>query len=200
MQPKRGPGEHPDRRSFQAGGPWSSVRRSPGRSASRRTTRPPMSCQHTCARWNKLAHRLDRLKNGCLASFLVEGGFDSHAPPPLECELRRKAFVLAGRSSGALARPSRHQTLLYYERRRLLALPARRQSGQASLSGNCHRADSRHHGCAPARPCTRRPPGIVFGSVFRRRPSARRQVAASPPALRTSLQRVNERSAASTRG
>ena len=25
---------------------------------------------------------LDRLQNGCLASFLVEGGFDSHAPPP----------------------------------------------------------------------------------------------------------------------
>src|SRR5437763_13015375 len=31
--------------------------------------------------------RLDRLQNGCSASFLVEGGFDSHAPPPLVSKL-----------------------------------------------------------------------------------------------------------------
>jgi hypothetical protein len=35
-----------------------------------------------------LGHPLSRLQNGCSASFLVEGGFDSHAPPPLEIELK----------------------------------------------------------------------------------------------------------------
>jgi len=34
-----------------------------------------------------MEHQFDRLQNGCSASFLVEGGFDSHAPPP-QFELR----------------------------------------------------------------------------------------------------------------
>jgi hypothetical protein len=36
-----------------------------------------------------------RLQNGCSASFLVEGGFDSHAPPPLEFQLKICTSVLA---------------------------------------------------------------------------------------------------------
>src|SRR5438105_4397329 len=36
----------------------------------------------TC--WSSMEHQFDRLQNGCSASFLVEGGVDSHAPPPPE--------------------------------------------------------------------------------------------------------------------
>ena len=33
-------------------------------------------------------------QNGCSASFLVEGGFDSHAPPPAKCNLKNSTRVL----------------------------------------------------------------------------------------------------------
>jgi hypothetical protein len=36
----------------------------------------------------------NRFQNGCSASFLVEGGFDSHAPPPPDFELEISTRVL----------------------------------------------------------------------------------------------------------
>jgi hypothetical protein len=47
--------------------------------------------------WSTRNHSLDRLQNGCSASFLVEGAFDSHAPPQLEFQLKTSTCVLTGR-------------------------------------------------------------------------------------------------------
>src|SRR5579859_4966068 len=38
--------------------------------------------------WSTSEQGFDRLQNGCSASFLVEGEFDSHAPPPAKFDLK----------------------------------------------------------------------------------------------------------------
>ena len=42
--------------------------------------------------WSSLEQALSRLQNGRSASFLVEGGFDSHAPPPPDVEFRTETL------------------------------------------------------------------------------------------------------------
>jgi hypothetical protein len=49
---------------------------------------------HRGALQRKQNHPTGRLQNGCSASFLVEGGFDSHAPPPPVSELAFDTDVL----------------------------------------------------------------------------------------------------------
>src|SRR5713226_4791946 len=52
--------------------------------------------------WSTQEQPLDRLQNGCSASFLVEGRFDSqHRPPECELEIRTSVLAWAGQSGRA---------------------------------------------------------------------------------------------------
>src|SRR4051794_38405568 len=48
----------------------------------------------TVGTWDRLEQAPSRLQNGCSGSFLFEGGFDSHAPPPSRTEFELRSHVL----------------------------------------------------------------------------------------------------------
>ena len=76
-----------------------------------------------------LGRPLNRLQNGCSASFLVEGGFDSHAPPPtiLSSDSVQGGLLPASRLASATTRRCKKRLEKRFKKRLLGHLPGRSQ-------------------------------------------------------------------------